>query len=84
MKKLFRKLFLEHSPLQGYVAHFPHGVFTTLSIVYLHWGIGLAFGFGFVVMELMHEWRLKDASHNDIAGFLVGIVVSAIAVFFIR
>lgn len=76
--RIIRKLFIEQSTTQGLVAHTPHGMINVFLAVYIHWVIALLFGIGFIVYELMHEWRLRDDSWNDLAGWLLGLVIGSI------
>ena len=76
IKKLIRELFVENSTLQGYVAHSPIGATTVILAKEVDPEAALIFGGAFIVYEIMHEWRLKDRSWNDLAGFMVGIVIA--------
>lgn len=76
--RLFRKLFIEHTPLQGYVAHIPHGLFVVLSAVQIHWVVAATFTIGFICFEVNQDWHLRDQAHNDLAGFLLGIVIGTL------
>ncbi len=78
MKNIIKRLFIEHSALQGYVAHLGHGIANVFLAVYVHWTIALLFGFGFIIFELNQEWHLRDQAHQDIAGWLLGIVLGSI------
>lgn len=75
MKNIIHKLFIDCSPLQGYVAHLPHGVFTVIAAVYIHWAIALLFGIGFIVFELVQQDNKGDEAQQDIAGFLLGMII---------
>jgi cytochrome b561 len=77
--KVIRKLFIEHSPLQGYVAHIPHGVFTVLAAIYIHWLIALLFGAGFIIFELQQGKDYGDKPSDDLAGWLLGMVLAGVA-----
>jgi len=76
--RIIRKLFIEQSTLQGLVAHTPHGIVTVFLAIEVHWVIALLFGIGFIVYEVMHEWRLRDNSWNDLAGWLLGMAICGI------
>jgi len=78
LMRIIRKLFIEHSTLQGLVAHTPHGMITVFLTVEVHPFVGLMFGGGFVVYEVMHEWRLRDNSWNDLAGWMLGMAICGI------
>ncbi len=81
IRRLIHKLFIEHSALQGYVAHTPHGLFTVFAAVHIDWTIALLFGVGFIVFELnqeKHFWVVGDKACRDIAGWLLGMVVGGI------
>lgn len=57
--------------------HFPVGVFTawlgTFTPV-----ITLVFGIGFMVYEVMEDWRIKDQSYHDVFGYLIGIAFGSV------
>ena len=76
---LYQKLVKDNTLTQGLIAHLPHGVFTTFAAIYIHWSIALIFGIGFIVFELDQDWYFKDGAHNDLAGWLLWMAVSAIA-----
>lgn len=78
LKRIIYKLFIEQSTLQGVVAHLPHGLFTVFAAVEVHWVLALLFGIGFMFYEFLHEWRLKDKSYDDMAGWLIGVVIGSI------
>ena len=84
IKRWFRRLIIENTALQGYFAHLPHGAFTAFAAIYLHWAIALIFTLGFVCFEVQQDWHLRDQGHNDIAGFLLGLVLASIAFYFIK
>lgn len=72
------KLFQEHSAFQGYVAHLPHGAFTVVAAVYIHWTIALLFGVGFIVFELVQQDNKGDEAQQDLAGWLLGMVIAGL------
>ena len=81
IRRIIYKLFQEHSALQGYVAHTPHGAFTVFAAVYIHWTIALLFGIGFIIFELnqeKHYWKVGDKACKDLAGWLLGIFIAGI------
>lgn len=81
MKSLIYRLFIEHSALQGYVAHLGHGIANVFLAVYVHWTIALLFGVGFIVFELnqeKHYWKVGDKACRDLAGWLVGMVIGGL------
>ena len=78
IKKWLRCAFVENTPLQGYLCHIPHGLFVVLSAIFISWAIALAFTIGFIVFEVNQDWHLRDQAHNDLAGFLVGIVIGSV------
>lgn len=78
MKSLIKRLFIDCSPLQGYVAHLGHGVFTVVAAVYIHWTIALLFGVGFIIFEWLQHKAKGDNPHEDIAGWLLGMVIAGI------
>lgn len=77
LKMVVRKLFIECTPLQGHVAHIPHGLFTVFAAVYVHWVVALLFGFGFIAYEVNQDWHLRDGAHYDLAGWLLGMVLGS-------
>jgi len=56
--------------------HFPVGVFTAWLGTVSPVTCGV-FGAGFLVYEVMEDWRIKDRSYKDVLGYLVGIVVGS-------
>ena len=70
------QLFFAHSALQGYVAHLPHGAFTVIAAVYIHWSIAVLFGVGFIIFELVQQYNFKDKACIDIAGWLLGMALT--------
>ena len=79
MKYIIKKLFIDCSSLQGYVAHTPHGAFTVFAAVYIHWTIALLFGFGFIVFEIVQQGNEGDKAHQDLAGWLAGMFIGGLA-----
>ena len=75
---IIRKLFIDCTPLQGYVAHTPHGAFTVVAAVYIHWTIALLFGVGFIIFELVQQDNQGDEAQQDIAGWLLGMFITGI------
>lgn len=61
--------------------HFPVGVFTAWLGTVSPVTCGV-FGAGFLVYEVMEDWRLKDRSYKDVLGYLVGIVVGSFILWF--
>ncbi len=81
---IIRKLFIENTSLQGYCSHVPHGVFNVFAAVYIHWTIALLFGVGFIIFEWWQHKAKGDLPHQDIAGWLLGLVIGGIIyVFFL-
>ncbi len=78
IKRIIHKLFIDCSPLQGYCAHIPHGVFTVVAAVYIHWTIALLFGVGFVIFEWWQHKAKGDRPHEDLAGWLLGMVIGGL------
>ncbi len=78
MKSIIKKLFIDCSPLQGYVAHLGHGFFTIVAAVYIHWTIALLFGGGFIVFELVQQDNKGDEAQQDLAGWLLGMVIGGL------
>ena len=78
IRLIIRKLFIENTPLQGYVAHTPHGAFTVYAAVYIHWVVALLFGVGFIIFEWWQHKAKGDLPHQDIAGWLLGIVIAGL------
>lgn len=76
--KGFKYVFLEDNPTQGLLCHTPHGIINVFLAVEVHWSIGLLFGIGFIAFEVMHEWRTRDDSWNDLAGWLLGLVIGGL------
>lgn len=52
--------------------HFPVGVFTAWLGTVSPVTCGV-FGAGFLVYEVLEDWRLKDRSYKDVFGYLIGI-----------
>lgn len=77
IKRWYHKLFTEHTALQGYVAHFPHGAVTVL-LVDVHWILSLLFGGGFLIFQLNQEHDGYPAAHYDLAGWLLGLAVCGV------
>lgn len=77
-RKWYRKLFVENTPLQGYVAHQPHGWATIF--LYKEFGplAGVLFGAGFIIFEKWQRRAMKDKPHQDLAGWLLGMVEAGV------
>ncbi len=75
IKRLVYKLFIEHSALQGFVAHIPHGVVTVFAAVYVHWTIALLFGIGFIVYQYWQKYQGHPVDPDDLGGWLLGMVI---------
>lgn len=78
IRRIIYKLFIECSPLQGYVAHIPHGLFTVAAALYIHWTIALLFGGGFIVFEIVQQDNKGDEAQQDIAGWLLGMLIAGV------
>lgn len=59
--------------------HLPVGALTA-------WLLGQALGLGaiffvaFMIYELSEDWRIRDLSYKDIAGFLWGFAIAAVLI----
>lgn len=69
---------MENTPLQGYVAHIPHGAVTVVLCQEVHPVIAVLFGVGFIAFELTQQRNVKDKAHQDLAGWLLGMVLAGI------
>lgn len=78
IKYIIHRLFIDCSPLQGYTAHLGHGIFTVVAAVYIHWTIALLFGIGFIVFELVQQDNKGDEAQQDLAGWLLGMVIGGL------
>lgn len=77
LKRWYHKLFIEDTPLQGYVAHIPHGVITVM-LVDIHWILSLLFGGGFIIFQLNQEHDGYPSAHYDLAGWLFGLAIAGV------
>lgn len=75
MRKWFYKLFIECSPLQGYVAHLPHGIINVFLATHVDWTIALLFGGGYILFQLNQEKAGFPPAHYDLAGWLLGLCI---------
>lgn len=75
--KWYRKLFVECTPLQGYVAHIPHGVINVFMATHVCWVIAVLFGVGYMFFQDGHERNNLDPAHYDLAGWLLGLVIGS-------
>ncbi|MBT9133053.1 MAG: hypothetical protein DDT33_01584 [Firmicutes bacterium] len=78
IKRLYRKLFTDHSALQGYVAHIPHGIVNVFLAVYVCWSVALLFGGGYIVMQYWQKFQGHPVDANDVAGWMVGMVIGSV------
>lgn len=78
IKKWYRKLFVENTPLQGYVAHQPHGWITIFLFIVVHPLAGVLWGVGFIVFEHWQRKAHKDKPYQDLAGWLLGMAEAGI------
>lgn len=83
MKKLFTALF---KPLmidpQRWLIHFPVGGFNAWAGTE-HWVYPLVFMLGFLAYEVTEDFRLRDGAYIDIQGYLWGLAIGIIAIYFI-
>ena len=85
IRHIIYKLFQEHSSLQGYVAHTPHGVVNVVLAMEIGWSIALLFGVGFIVFELnqeKHYRKVGDKACRDLAGWLLGMSIAGLVYWF--
>lgn len=59
--------------------HFPVGIFAAWLTSW-NPALGLLLGAGFLLYEVLEDWRIKDHSFLDVYGFLCGLSVGAVAV----
>jgi len=78
LKRIIHKLFIEHSALQGYIAHTPHGVINVILAVEVHWTIALLFGVGFIIYQYWQKYQGHPVDADDIAGWLLGMAICGI------
>jgi len=57
--------------------HIPHGLLVG-ALAILNSPLMWAFLVGFLVYEVIEDWRIADHSYIDIQGFLIGLAVAAI------
>ncbi len=67
--------------IKTYVIHFPVGCFAVLFISFMPIA-GAVFSFGFLVYEIAEDWRIKDRGYKDIFGYLVGMALTGISLYF--
>jgi hypothetical protein len=63
--------------------HFPVGVFAAW-LATVAWVLCLVFGAGFLTYEVIEDWRSRDKGYKDVFGFLIGLGVGAVALYFIN
>ena len=64
------------------VLHCPVGAFACWFI-YVFPVAGTVFAFGFLTYEVVEDWRIKDRGYKDIFGFLAGMAIMGIVLFFV-
>ncbi len=82
IRRIIYKLFQEHSSLQGYVAHTPHGVINVVLAMEICWSIALLFGVGFLVFQYWQKYAGHPVDANDVGGWLLGMSITGLAYWF--
>lgn len=78
IKKWFRRLFIENTPLQGYVAHIPIGAFIVVAYERGDPLIAILVCSLFVIFEIAQQYNVGDQCHQDLAGVILGIVLTKV------
>ena len=78
LKRIIYKLFVEHSALQGYVAHIPHGMLNVFLAVYFHWTIALLFGIGYIVFQYWQKYQGHPIDPDDLTGWMLGMGIAGV------
>ena len=65
------------------VLHFPVGCFAAW-LIYVLPAIGIVFSISFLAYEVVEDWRIKDRGYKDIFGYLVGIGVMSVVLYFLQ
>jgi len=63
--------------------HFPIGGFTAWA-GHVHWVYALCVLVGFLAYEISEDWRIKDKAYIDIQGWLWGLGIGIIGVYFTK